>query len=66
MIYNFPYAGYVTHDSLVYIGSSGSYWSRTAITIEDAGNMYIPSTNVATADPAIRYVGLSIRCVATT
>lgn len=26
--------------------------------------MYIPSTNVATADPAIRYVGLSIRCVA--
>lgn len=66
MIYNFPYAGYVTHDSLVYIGSSGSYWSRTAITIEDAGNMYISSTNVATADPAIRYVGLSVRCVATT
>ena len=64
--YNFPYAGFVSNGSLLYVGSRGFYWSRTASSTIYAYHLYFGSTNVAPASGNDRYYGFSVRCVATT
>ena len=67
--YNFPYAGYVYNSSLDYVGSLGSYWSRTVYS-SNSQNAYLLVFSSSAVDPANRrngrYDGFSIRCVATT
>lgn len=66
MIYNFPYAGRVYNDSLGNVGSFGDYWSRTACSDTRAYTLSFNSSSVNPANDGDRYVGRSIRCVATT
>jgi len=63
---NFPYAGYVNNSSLNDAGSQGDYWSRTAVSAGNAYYLWFYSSNVYPANNLNRYVGFSIRCVATT
>ena len=64
--YNFPYAGYVSNSSLLSVGSSGNYWSRNAYSATNAYYLWFDSSSVYPADNLARYLGFSIRCVATT
>ena len=64
--YNFPYAGNVVDSALNNVGSDGRYWSRTAYSTNGAYNLYFNSTYVNPANLSSRYVGCSVRCVATT
>ncbi len=64
--YNFPYAGYASDGSLNDAGSQGDYWSRTAVSAGNAYYLWFYSSNVYPANNLNRYVGFSIRCVATT
>ena len=77
--YNFPYAGYVYASSLRNVGSWGHYWSRTAFStdgglwepdaIENGANgLSFNNSSIIPADIYYgeRYIGFSIRCVATT
>jgi len=67
--YNFPYAGVINDSSLHNVGYSGAYWSRTVGSNHSqyVYSLILGSSNV---DPVSyyngRYVGFSIRCVATT
>ncbi len=63
--YNFPYAGYVDNGSLYNVGSDGVYWSRTANSTNYAYILYFYSSTVYPASNGTRYVGRSVRCVAT-
>jgi len=63
--YNFPYAGSVDNGSLNNVGSYGRYWSRTAYSTKLAYHLYFVSTDVYPASSLSRYLGYSIRCVAT-
>jgi len=65
---NFPYAGVVGDDSLNGVGSYGYYWSRTTFSgsSQFAYHLYFYSSLVNPANYNYRYVGYSIRCVATT
>ncbi len=64
--YNFPYAGRVYNDSLGNVGSFGDYWSRTAFSSNNAYVLDFGSSVVLPTYFANRYLGYSIRCVATT
>ena len=63
---NFPYAGFVSSSSLGNVGSNGYYWSRTADSASLAYLLYFTSSGVYPAYGTGRYLGFSIRCVATT
>ena len=63
---NFPYAGGVRNSSLSGVGSNGYYWLRTASSSTYAYYLYFNSSYVGPADGNSRYLGFSIRCVATT
>ena len=67
--YNFPYAGDVYNGSLIGVGSFGGYWSRTVTSSNSQGAYYLGFYS-SDVDPARnnldRYLGFSIRCVATT
>ena len=63
---NFPYAGYVNGSSLNGVGSGGNYWSRTAYSANSAYYLWFNSSDVYPADYNLRYLGFSVRCVATT
>ena len=64
--YNFPDAGNVGNSSLNNVGSFGYYWSRTAYSNTGAYGLYFSSSGVNPTGDYNRYVGFSVRCVATT
>ena len=64
--YNFPYAGYVNYSSHSSVSTWGYYWLRTASSSTYAYYLYFNSSYVGPADGNSRYLGFSIRCVATT
>jgi len=65
--YNFPYAGIVDNGSLNGVGSVGHYWSRTAKFTTLAYGLGFASSDVISEHGGLsRYLGFSIRCVATT
>jgi len=63
---NFPYAGYVYDSSLNTVRSISYYWSRTASSSDNAYLLVFNNSTVSPANSYSRYVGFSIRCVATT
>ena len=66
--YNFPYAGHVNSGSLGNVGSFGLYWSRTVYSSgsQSAYGLGFVSSSAGPAYFNYRYLGFSIRCVATT
>ena len=65
--YSFPYAGSVGYSALGNVGSIGDYWSRTANTSnqQNAHILFFGQTNVNPTANYNRYIGYSVRCVAT-
>ncbi len=65
--HNFPYAGIVDNGSLNGVGSIGHYWSRTAKFTTLAYGLGFASSDVISEHGGLsRFLGFSIRCVATT
>ena len=68
VLYNFPYAGGVYASALNGVGSYGVYWARTVSSSDSQGvyNLFVNSSYVNPAGVDSRYLGFSVRCVATT
>ena len=61
---NFVYSGYFNDSSAIIRGSSGFYWSSTAINSYDAYNLYFYSSSVSPGTGSnYKYSGNSVRCV---
>ncbi len=62
--YYFVYGGDVNNSSLNYAGVYGGYWSSTPLSSTNAYGLYFNNTNIYPSIGNIRYIGYSVRCVA--
>ena len=59
----FLLSGYYYTGGAGYLGSNGSYWSRTAYSAQDAHNLNLHTSNVGPGGSRSKSYGFAVRCV---